>query len=237
MIFEYGLGQGAHIVAEDNGFIRVTVPANFYWVPGAHCFLRFTGMGIHALSTHPFTICSLPTTTSSTRSELTFYIRGQGGFTSRLHKLALANPGSSTPVWVDGPYGGADLRAFDASDRIVLVAGGSGAGWCLAFVELFARQNAALKNEESTEMAANDSDEQQDSLLVNRGPTSLKVILATRDTNTKLWFQHAIADILAQYHSTRREKLVDVQVYVTTHSHNPADLDRQGSGPESDSED
>ena len=106
---------------------------------------------MHAFSTHPFTICSLPTTTSAKESELTFYVRQQGGFTNRLHKYALANPGASTPVWVDGPYGGANLQAFDASDRVVLIAGGSGAGWCLPFVELFARQSAALRDEDSSD--------------------------------------------------------------------------------------
>jgi hypothetical protein len=30
------------------------------WTPGQHVFVRFATLGMHALTSHPFTICSLP---------------------------------------------------------------------------------------------------------------------------------------------------------------------------------
>ena len=137
--FEYGIGQKAQIFIEDNGFTRITIPANFKWQPGQHCFLRFRSFGIHALSSHPFTICSLPSMSQEKPSELTFYIRHQGGLTARLYNYAMTHPGVQVPVFVDGPYGGIDNQKFFGSDRLVVVAGGSGAGWMLPFVEQFLR--------------------------------------------------------------------------------------------------
>ncbi|KAK6614149.1 ferric reductase transmembrane [Botrytis cinerea] len=136
-LFEYGTRQKAEIFIEDNGFTRITILANFKWQPGQHCFLRFRGFGLHALSSHPFTICSLPSTSINKPSELTFYIRHQAGFTARLYSHAMNRPGVQVPVFVDGPYGGIDNQKYFSSGRLIVVAGGSGAGWMLPFVEQF----------------------------------------------------------------------------------------------------
>ena len=115
----------------------MTIPARFDWVPGQHCFLRFRYFGIHALTSHPFTICSLPGTLEDGGSELTFYIRHGKGLTAKLHDLAQEKPGCTIPVYVDGPYGGVDDRNLDDSDRLLVIAGGSGAGWILPFIEQY----------------------------------------------------------------------------------------------------
>src|SRR6201996_3851951 len=82
--FEYGVSQKAQIFVEDNGFTRITIPAKFNWKPGQHCFLRFTSFGLlGTLSSHPFTICSLPSTRQDEPSELVFYLRHKGGLTAK----------------------------------------------------------------------------------------------------------------------------------------------------------
>ncbi|KAI5782687.1 ferric reductase [Geopyxis carbonaria] len=119
--------------------VRVTVPTSMKWRPAQHVFLRFTTMGAHSATSHPFTICSLPAPTSSKEpgagpSELKFYIRPHGGLTGRLGTVAEGRPGSAMPVTLEGPYGGLtkDLGKFE---RVLVVAGGSGASLIVPVLE------------------------------------------------------------------------------------------------------
>ncbi|KAK5218922.1 Ferric/cupric reductase transmembrane component 7 [Exophiala xenobiotica] len=212
--FEYGINQKARIFVEDNGFIRITIPANFDWVPGQHCFLRFRGFGIHTLTSHPFTICSLPSTSPHEQSHITFYVRHRGGFTTRLYHHAMKRPGVSVPVFVDGPYGGIDPHKYHSSDRLIVIAGGSGAGWSLPFVEQFARCCLA----QATKEAGAGEESTSDAGRVRCSPTaprSLRVILATSDTATRMWFHKSVGDLLSKYPSQNPSFDLDVQVYLT----------------------
>ncbi|KAF2866942.1 ferric reductase like transmembrane component-domain-containing protein [Massariosphaeria phaeospora] len=202
-IFEYGFVQKAQISVEDNGFTRIVLPAKFNWKPGQHCFLRFTGFGIlPALSSHPFTICSSPSIDSDMQSELVFYVRHQRGFTAKLYQLALDQPGVAVPVQIDGPYGGADLQKFRDSDRLLVVAGGSGAGWTLPFIERFARRSSKAATQGVS------------------GPLSLRVILATRDVSSRKWFLRTVGELLAKHSSFG----VHVEVFLTGEAATDADL-------------
>ncbi|KAL2060255.1 hypothetical protein VTL71DRAFT_9650 [Oculimacula yallundae] len=230
-IFEYGCTQKACVSVEDNGFTRVTVPANFHWAPGQHCFLRFTDFGIlQSISTHPFTICSMPSRSLDTPSELVFYIRHQRGFTAKLHQYALNNPGASTPVMVDGPYGGISSPQLHNSDRVLVIAGGSGAGWCLPFIESFFRFRSLPKDEElghevsSTEkkdihadvISTSSSQSRSRSGSSNSSAASLRVILATRDNASRFWFERAVSELFARMSVLLNVSLAaQVQVYVT----------------------
>ena len=136
-IFEHGI-QRAEIFVEDSGFTRIAIRSNATWLPGQHCFLRFPTLGVSALSSHPFTICSLPALPSQENSHpMTFYVRHRSGFTKELHQRASKVPGLHLPVMVDGPYGGINNDKFFTSDRLVVIAGGAGAGWMLPFIEQF----------------------------------------------------------------------------------------------------
>lgn len=210
--FEYGLGQKARITVEENGFTRITIAANFQWKPGQHCFLRFTSLGLQALSSHPFTICSSPMWQGK-KSELVFYVRHQGGLTAKLYQLALAQPGVSVPVLVDGPYGGIDLQRYDESDHIVVVAGGSGAGWIIPFVERFLAHKALASDDE----LGGDLPPDQESgrPLMAAGPLSLRVILATRDTSSREWFLETMSELLSRHTTTHEKPSVTIQVYLT----------------------
>ena len=203
--FEYGT-QKARIFVEDNGFTRITIPVNFTWQPGQHCFLRFYSLGIaSALTSHPFTICSLPSADPERPSELIFYIRHRGGFTARLYHLALKQPGMQVPVLVDGPYGGIDNQKYFHSNRLVVIAGGAGAGWSLPFVEQFLRHRSFGESQIAPRSTSSEIEEklmsQEPSTIQHHthGPRSLYVILATRDIATQTWFQNTLNQLMSNY--------------------------------------
>jgi NAD(P)H-flavin reductase len=205
---------------DDSGFIRIAIPAKFNWKPGQHCFLRFTGFGlIHAISSHPFTICSSPSLQADELSELVFYIRPQGGFTRKLHAHALEHPGSSLPVIVDGPYGGITLQKYNNADHILVVAGGSGAGWCLPFIEQFVRYGSRSHDSHSN---TKETVHIESSSI--QKPSSLRVVLATRDTTSRTWFLSAVDELLDKYAAKSKNSGFHVQVYLTGDAAREADL-------------
>lgn len=197
------------------------------WKPGQHCFLRFTSFGFQAFSSHPFTICSLPSTQSNKKSELVFYIRHQRGLTEKLYSHALKQPGASVPVHVDGPYGGINMQRYIQGDRLLVVAGGSGAGWILPFIELFHRWNYIAADEEQGKETETEDNETQPNgghrkHSLSRS-LSLRVILATRDTRTRTWFLRTVDELLSKHSTSRSSFDIDVQVHLTSDSEREAE--------------
>jgi predicted ferric reductase len=88
-------------------------------VPGSHCFLWVPG--IRMAETHPFTVVST--------APLEFVIAACDGFTRDLHAFALKYPGRSLRASIDGPYG--VIPDFNRANKILLIAGGSGASFSL----------------------------------------------------------------------------------------------------------
>ena len=234
---EYGFNQQAQLFVEDNDFIRVVIPVDFHWLPGQHCFLRFRKFGLHAYTSHPFTICSLPSTKLDKNSQLVFYIRPQGGFTSRLYKEALAEPGVKVPVFVDGPYGGIHARKFADSDRLLVVAGGSGAGWSLPFVERFVRRQSfvsikpePIKLDKNIDASTKVNTLPLDSKAAAR-PLSLRVILVTRENTTREWYQQTLKQLLSEHPTIQASESSHVEMHLTGNA--PADSLDLDSGPDS----
>ncbi|CAA9960120.1 putative ferric reductase [Pyrenophora teres f. maculata] len=226
--FEYKWTQKAHIAVEENGFTRVTIPAHFHWIQGQHCFLRFTGFGIlPALSAHPFTICSSPQRSSDEASELVFYIRPQGGFTAKLYQHALLKSDVPIPVVVDGPYGGVNPSRLRDADRLLVIAGGSGAGWCLPLIEHFARSASTSSDEEqgNGELAEKSAPRGQ------KNYTSLRVVVATRDTKSRLWFERTVAELLAKFATPDLSSSVHIQIYLTGGATQLPDLSTSPASP------
>lgn len=144
---------------------------------------------------------------------MVFYIRPRSGLTARLHKLA-AN-GTQIPVMVDGPYGGIDNQKYFGSDRVVVIAGGSGAGWILPMVEQFLLYKSRLTQsmgEQKPESIQQDF-QQQDFQQIN-GPRSLHIILATRDIPTRTWFESTLKELISSTYSANSSD-VDVDVHLT----------------------
>jgi NAD(P)H-flavin reductase len=232
--FEYGFTQKAYIHVEDNGFTRITVPSvNMKWKPGQHCFLRFTSFGLQAFSSHPFTICSLPSNRPDEKSELVFYIRHKRGLTEKLYNHVLKQPGASVPVLVDGPYGGINMQKYAEGDRLLVVAGGSGAGWILPFIELFHRWHSMAADEEHVQGIENKDKETRfngDYRERNlSGPISMRVVLATRDTSSRIWFLRTVGELLSRYSTSHSSFDIDVQVYLTGDAEQDAHIPKKGT--------
>jgi NAD(P)H-flavin reductase len=218
---------------EDNGFTRITIPVNFDWVPGQHCFLRFPSFGIHVLTSHPFTICSLPSTSAKKQSHAVFYIRHRRGLTSKLYDLALKSPNVSIPVLVDGPYGGITPAQYTGSDRILVIAGGSGAGWMLPFIEQFGRFDI-LRTEQlqAPESKTSDSSVECQTLMGGRHlPLTMRTILATRDASTRTWFHKAIRGLFSERSAEGTSSNIENQVYLTGSAQNTIGTRKESSEP------
>jgi len=155
------------------------------------------------------------------KSELVFYLRHQGGFTAKLYQYALDRPGASIPVIIDGPYGGINLKNYDDCDHLLLIAGGSGAGWSLPFIERFVRYGARTNDEEQGGKESHSKKYGRQGTLSR--PISLRVILATRDISSRIWFLRTVGEILSKY-STSDSSSVRVQVYLTGHAAEEVDL-------------
>lgn len=184
-----------------NGFIRVSIPTKATWGVGQHFFVRFVMLGIHMGSIHPFTACSLPAegaSSSSTTSELVLYIRAQKGLTARLARLASANPDAAVRVLLDGPYGGVDVQKLVTSERQVMIAGGSGAGWLMAMITAFLRKHRSQVTANGVE--AN---------------SSAKVVLATRDVTTQAWFEETITELLSTFGIDKLPDNLSVELHYT----------------------
>lgn len=177
------------------------------WTPGQHVFIRFLTLSLHSLTAHPFSICSLPALPRDNRpSELVFYIRPRGGFTSRLAKLAAKQPNVSLPVLLDGPYGGTNTTLAKFG-KALIIAGGSGAGYTLPLIEDVARKFEEGKTT-SEEKEAN----------LQRRKTVLQVLISTRDYDTRSWYHEAIDQLLSQYPAFASSNSLHVSVHHTSAS-------------------
>lgn len=104
----------------------VTVPTTLTWSPGQHFFFRFLTGDIHAFTSHPFTVASIPRPQDDKHatSSIQILAKVEGGMTARL-ALAVGGKAKSVRVMIDGPYGGvgAELGAYD---HALLIGGGTG---------------------------------------------------------------------------------------------------------------
>ncbi|TVY20807.1 Ferric/cupric reductase transmembrane component 7 [Lachnellula arida] len=164
-----------------DGTLQISIASPIIWSPGQHVFLRFWTLGIHSLSTHPFTICSLP---GSGRME--FYVKPAGGFTARMMKLA--GTGKRIPVSIDGPYGDSlTAQKLGEKDTVVLIAGGSGAGYLLPLLETLVRKP-------------------------ERGGNDVKVVIAVRHKQSVDWLLNAMEGILSLQKESSAKISVELQI-------------------------
>ncbi|KAJ4242930.1 hypothetical protein NW757_011649 [Fusarium falciforme] len=198
--FEHGISHHAELTIASNGFIRVSVPTKATWTVAQHYFVRFVGLGPHALTLHPFTACSLPPRDARSgfdESELVFFIRPRGGFTARLAHYTELHTNTKMRVLLDGPYGGVDAKAIDDSQRMLVIAGGSGAGWVLPFITAYLDRQL---------QAGSPSDEDSEQ--------SLRVMLVTRDILTTTWFEEEVHHLLKSRPEASTHGF-EVEVYYT----------------------
>ena len=103
--------------------VKVTIPTHVQWKAGQHFLFRFFNAGgLHAWTSHPFTVASIPT---SENNHIKLYIRVKAGTTSRLTSFSSSERTNESKVMMDGPYGGIPV-SLEAYDRVLLMAGGGG---------------------------------------------------------------------------------------------------------------
>ncbi|KAI1116360.1 ferric reductase NAD binding domain-containing protein [Nemania sp. NC0429] len=123
--------------------------------PGKHCYVWIPQ--IRAFETHPFTIVAT--------EPMELIINTYSGFTRDLHLFAAKNPGASIRASAEGPYGTfPDPMDYD---KVVLVAGGSGATFTVGLAADMLRR------------------------LSPDSPKKIEFIWATRSRENIVWFtQH-----------------------------------------------
>lgn len=183
----------AILTLHSDGTIQVTISTKTTWAPGQHVFLRFRTAGVHVLTTHPFTIGSLPSSKQDTDNEMVFYIRPAGGFTARLHALAREKSTASIGVFVDGPYGKSDVASRPtASSTALLIGGGSGSSFILPLLESVLA-SSSLQREEAR--------------------TKIQAVAAYRTMESARWFLETTERILESAGTATMN--VSVDVYIT----------------------
>lgn len=78
---EHGLYRKAQLFLVSDQSLKIEIETDAEWTPGQHVFLRFLTLGVHALTAHPFTICSIPRHGKG-HNRMVFYIEPRGGFSS-----------------------------------------------------------------------------------------------------------------------------------------------------------
>ncbi|KAL4793855.1 ferric reductase like transmembrane component-domain-containing protein [Aspergillus venezuelensis] len=195
-----------------SGLLQIRVPTITSWTPGQHVFIRFidprTGIALHSLTSHPFTICSVAHDIRGTgmANEMVFYVKPKGGITRRLAKLAQRNPGKRHNVLLEGPYGGIDMKNLERSNEVVIVSGGSGGGFALGVFEAVLSQ--ALRRQEVSG--------------VEKGRNiRVKAIFATHIVEVARWYASEIERLTGLYCAEDLD--IDVSIHVTSRSAAAAD--------------
>ncbi|OJJ33220.1 hypothetical protein ASPWEDRAFT_43295 [Aspergillus wentii DTO 134E9] len=196
--------HGVHYASIDLlpcGFVRVKIPTIISWRPGQHIFVRFFTLGLHSLTAHPFTICSLSYDPDKVgkASEIVFYIKPRRGITGRLAKIAAKSPGASKKVVLEGPYGGMTPTALAEFDKILVISGGSGGGFSLAIIEEALRLRQFPVDKQNVDSGAQRQ--------------HIHVIFATRNTAVAEWYIEAIEAMISTYDAAKE---VSVSVHITS---------------------
>ena len=183
---EHGLNHRAYITLETGKMLKITIATTAEWTPGQHIYLRFLTQGVHALTAHPFTICSLPETKRyAGRNQMVFYVKPRGGLTARLARLADKNPGVAIPVLLDGPYGGVQRRWFSGFDHTVVIGGGAGAGFTLALAHDFLIQSRRRPGRD--------------------GASRMTLVVSSRDPGVRRWYLEALGEMVANWEKDETE--------------------------------
>lgn len=122
------------------------------------------------------------------------------------------------------------MQRYHDSDHLLVVSGGSGAGWCLPFIDQIAKHRLILADEEQGRVVRGNeavATKRPDNRSSSSRPLSMRVILATRDTSCRTWFLRAVSELLSKYSENDSSSNVDIQVnvYLTENAMQPTDLE------------
>ncbi|BGP20636.1 hypothetical protein JCM10213_007172 [Rhodosporidiobolus nylandii] len=175
--------------------IRLPQDSPHRWTAGQHYFVNF--FKVRPFESHPYTVANAPyadpsSTATPDRMSLVFRINPLVGLGPRLYNLA-ASASPSTPVLLDGPYGGLVNRDLGRHDTLVLFAGGAGMSFVTALLEELAGR---LLREDP-------------SVKVKR----VEVHWAIRREEAKTWFDGQLFSTLR--HLLDRKDFLALNLYVT----------------------
>ncbi|KAL1902966.1 hypothetical protein Sste5346_000878 [Sporothrix stenoceras] len=129
----------ATVYALPNGGTRILLAKKPHRaVPGKHVLMWIPR--IRTFEMHPFTIIDTEAANGTTE----FVVKSYNGFTRKLHAYATANPGAKLWAAAEGPYGTfPDPMEYD---KIILIAGGSGASYTFETLTWFAGHLDTLRS-------------------------------------------------------------------------------------------
>lgn len=134
----YSTNNTATLTPLPNGGTRVSLAkAPIGADSGKHGFLWIPA--VRKFETHPFTIAAM--------NPLEFVVASYDGFTCDLHKYAVEHPGATLKASVEGAYG--TLPDPVEYDKVVLIAGGSGASFTFGVLQSMLRR---LKDDDKKEV-------------------------------------------------------------------------------------
>lgn len=143
--FNFLSGNEATLYPLPDGSTRVILAkAPPHTKGGKHLFLWIPAASRGAfLQSHPFSIVSV---SEDGKRNAELVVRARNGFTRRLHDLALKNPGIRIRAAADGAYGVVPSTSPKIYDKVVLVAGGSGASFSFGLVRDLLQRMEVEKN-------------------------------------------------------------------------------------------
>ncbi|GAA5884052.1 hypothetical protein JCM6882_002117 [Rhodosporidiobolus microsporus] len=179
--------------------IRLPYKSPHRWSAGQHYFVNF--VKVLPFESHPYTIANAPYTDPSSTAtpdhlSLVFRINPNAGLGPRLLRLA-ASSNPSTPVLLDGPYGGLVNRDLGRHNTVVLIAGGAGMSFVTAVLEELSGR--LLRDDPSVE-----------------GLKRIEVHWAVKHEAAKTWFDDQLEYTFR--HLWERKGLLSINLYVTDES-------------------
>ncbi|SMY18926.1 unnamed protein product [Zymoseptoria tritici ST99CH_1A5] len=130
----YGVGNYCTLTPLPGRATRITMHRSMRAQPGSMAFVWIPG--VRMFQRHPFTLVST--------EPAEFVVQARDGFTKELYHTACRNPGVKFRAALEGPYG--VVPNTHEFDKIVLVAGGSGATFTLALALDWARRRRTPKD-------------------------------------------------------------------------------------------
>jgi predicted ferric reductase len=195
----------------DDSHTRITI-ANppVSWTAGQHMFLACHPVA--PLSSHPFTIASLPED-----GKLEFVVRAKKGATKRFFKYATMNHPSlpttsqrqpnGRSVLIDGPY--ARIRPLRQFDSVVLVAGSTGATFCVPLMRDIVQQWKG-KNRHTPKFSIQ--------LAPGAVTRHIKLVWCLKRRMSVCWFGSQLDRVMEDVEDLRNEGhdiAVDIAIYIT----------------------
>ncbi|GAA5913256.1 uncharacterized protein JCM6883_005298 [Sporobolomyces salmoneus] len=191
-----------HVDALPDNAVRVTVTlprgAGHRWTAGQHYFVNF--FSVRPLESHPYTIANAPYTDPSSsaapdRLVLLFRVNPSKGLGPRLLNLASTSH-RSTPVLLDGPYGGlaSQSRDFGRHSSLILIAGGAGVTLSTSIIEEICMR--VRRKEEGVRTK------------------SIELFWAVKNEDAKTWVEEQLASIAEQM----PQGFFTFRLFVTEHS-------------------